>query len=150
MVQKKCRQASRSSHRSQSWWDDSGRKDAQGTRLPDFQKNMGFRIIPESYPIHASSFPSLNHGTFAKSRLVFCQHLFLRNYSPCSSSVQQHPSLAPLQQELGTLRTLQHPQASPVQQDQQASPTAPSRSTFHRHPLTSMPAPKHGAKHTPL
>ena len=33
------------------------------------------RIIPESYPIHASNFPNLNLGTFARSRLVFCEHI---------------------------------------------------------------------------
>ena len=33
---------------------------------------------------------------------------------------------------------------------QQASSTAPSSSTFHPHPLTSMPAPKQGLQHTPL
>ena len=35
-----------------------------------------------------------------------------------------------------------------MQQHQQASSTAPSSSTFHRHPLTSMPVPKHVLKHT--
>ena len=35
--------------------------------------------------------------------------------------------------------TLKH---HPLQQHQQASSTAPSSSTFHSHPLTSMPAPK--------
>ena len=43
--------------------------------------------------------------------------------------------------------TLKH---HPLQQHQQASSTAPSSSTFHPHPLTSMPAPKHGLKHTPI
>ena len=43
--------------------------------------------------------------------------------------------------------TLKH---HPLQQHQQASSTAPSSSTFHPHPLTSMPAPKQGLQHTPL
>ena len=45
-------------------------------------KKMGFRIIPELYPNHASNFPILNLGTFARSELVFCE--------PCSSILQWH------------------------------------------------------------
>ena len=40
--------------------------------------------------------------------------------APCSSSVQQHPTLAPLQ----------HPQAPPLRHHQQASSTAPSSSSI--------------------
>ena len=82
---------------------------------------MGFRIIPrimpESYPNHTSNFPILNLGTFARSELVFCELFSLQPFAtgpaaseknpttaPCSA--QQHPSLAPLQHELGTVRTL--------------------------------------------
>ena len=102
MVQRTCRQAGRSSHRSQSWWVDCGRKEAQATRLPEFQKNgipNHTRIIPESYPIHASNFPSLNHGTFAKSGLVFCELFFfattrhpLRLLLLLRKIRQQHPA----------------------------------------------------------
>ena len=77
--------------------------------------------MPESYPNHTSNFPILNLGTFARSELVFCELFFLQPFAtgyttppaaseknpetaPCS--VQQHPSLAPLQHELGTVRTL--------------------------------------------
>ena len=82
---------------------------------------MGFRIIPrimpESYPNHTSNFPILNLGAFARSELVFCELFSLQPFAtgpaaceknpttaPCSA--QQHPSLAPLQHELGTVRTL--------------------------------------------
>ena len=70
--------------------------------------------------------------------------------APCS--VQQRPSHSTLAARVGystypPCSTLKH---HPLQQHQQASSTAPSSSTFHRHPLTSMPAPKQGLQHTPL
>ena len=57
--------------------------------------------------------------------------------APCS--VQQRPSHSTLAARVGystypPCSTLKH---HPLQQHQQASPTAPSSSTFHRHPLTS-------------
>ena len=61
--------------------------------------------------------------------------------APCSSSV--HPCST---SRVHYVPSLQHPQAPPLQQHQQGSSTAPSSSTFYRHPLTSMPAPKHGLK----
>ena len=71
------------------------------------RKQQGFRnspkkwdseSYPESYPNHASNFPSLNHGTFAKSGLVFCEHFFLRNYSPQATppaASEKNPTAAP-------------------------------------------------------
>ena len=76
------------------------RRKQQGFR--NSKKKKGFRIIPriipESYPNHASNFPSLNHGTFAKSGLVFCEHFFLRNYSPQATppaASEKNPTAAP-------------------------------------------------------
>ena len=61
-----------------------------------------------------------------------------RGEAPCSSSVQQHPSLAPLQHELGTLRTLQlcSSTSKPARQHLRAAPSTGIRSPAC--PLQSM------------
>ena len=123
MVQRTCRQAGRSSHRSQSWWVDCGRKKAQATRLPEFQKKWDSESYPESYPNHASNFPSLNHGTFAKSGLVFCEHFFLRNYSPQATppaASEKNPTAAPCT----AIHSKQHPAQAPCS----GTPTSPQQS----------------------
>ena len=120
--------------------------------------------MPESYPNHTSNFPILNLGTFARSELVFCEIFSLqpfatgyttppaaseKNSTPAPCSVQQHPSLAPLQHELGIVRTLlaapwnilarQHPQAIPIPAS--AHQHARSKTVFTAHTaLTAIPS----------
>ena len=72
------------------------RRKQQGFR--NSKKKWDSESYPESYPNHASNFPSLNHGTFAKSGLVFCEHFFLRNYSPQATppaASEKNPTAAP-------------------------------------------------------
>ena len=73
------------------------RRKQQGFR--NSKKKWDSESYPESYPIHASNFPSLNHGTFAKSGLVFCELFFfattrhrLRLLLLLRKIRQQHPA----------------------------------------------------------
>ena len=128
---------------------------------------MGFRIIPRIIPESYLKLPNSEPWYICKIRTCVLWALFFAtirhglSYASCcfwekfdNSTLQRAaaPFTSTLAARVGystypPCSTLKH---HPLQQHQQASSTAPSSSTFHPHPLTSMPAPKQGLQHTPL
>ena len=131
------------------------------------QKKMGFRIIPRIIPESYLKLPTSEPWYICKIRTYVLWALFFAtirhglHYASCcfweksdNSTLQRAaaPFTSTLAARVGystysPCSTLKH---HPLQQHQQASSTTPSSSTFHPHPLTSMPAPKQGLQHTPL
>ena len=97
-------------------------KETQATKLPEFKKRWVSESYPEScpnhYPNHTSKLPNSEPWYICKIRTCVLWALFFATISPrvllllrknpttAPCSAQQHPSLAPLQHELGTVRTL--------------------------------------------
>ena len=153
------RSSGRSSHCSH--WQSSNRsrltvgKRDSSNKLPEFKKRWVSESYPESCPNHTRIIPQTSLFSLQPFTTGYTTPPAASEKNPTTApcSVQQHPSLAStLAARVGystypPCSTLKH---HPLQQHQQASLTAHSSSTFHPHPLTSMPAPKQGLQHTPL